>query len=311
MLTALAVAAAQPQQAQAQQTADADTALASLVAAELEFAAHAAREGIRAAFIANLADGATMFAPDPVDGRAWSRARPETGAQLSWYPSHAEVSAAGDLGFTTGPSQYRAGGAGDTLVHHGHFTSIWRRNADGVWKVELDLGTPHERPRGKIARFEPTDKPQSGQRPASVRMLAPRDIEKAAASLLALDSSIANTATARGTAEAFDQFADPQVRIHRPGSQPIMRRQPAVRELRREPGSPRWEPTGGGVARSGDLGYTWGAVRWLRDGAPAERGYYVRIWRRSPDGWLIVLDAVTPGPSGASPSDQTDAPPAG
>lgn len=288
----LALAVAVPQASQASRSA-ADTALASLVSAELAFAAHAAREGIGAAFSAYMADSSTMFAPDPVNGREWASSRPRTDARLLWHPAAARVSASGDFGFTTGPSEYRASPS-DTAVHHGHFTSIWRRSSDGVWKVELDLGTPHERPRGRIPVFDPQRSKVTAQRPGSVAALPSRDAESLRHSLLALDSSLARTAAARGTAEAFDQFADPELRIHRPGSLPAVGRQRAIGALRREPGEPEWRPMGGGVAGSGDLGYTWGAVSWSNRGALRERGYYLRVWRRDAAGWHILLDAVTP-----------------
>ena len=52
------------------------------------------------------------------------------------------------------------------------------------------------------------------------------------------------------------------------------------------------------VARSGDLGYTWGSYSLAAAGTtPAERGYYARVWSRSADGtWKIALDVLQPGP---------------
>lgn len=56
-----------------------------------------------------------------------------------------------------------------------------------------------------------------------------------------------------------------------------------------------WEPFGGDVAKSGDLGYTWGryAITGLTEDGTAinTEGKYVTIWQRQGDGeWKIVLD---------------------
>lgn len=269
-----------------------DTALASMVAAERAFAAHAEREGIRAAFLAYLADGATMFAPDPVDGRAFFAARPASDARLIWYPSHAGISAAGDLGYTAGPSEYRA--TPDAAVSYGHFASVWRRGADGAWKVIVDLGTPHPKPRGIPALFDPRRVPVSQRGSPAVTPLTEAEVGQVRASLLALDTAFSRTAAGRGTREAMDQFADELIRLHRPGAFPLTGRRRVVAAVARERGTPTWEPRDGGAASSGDLGYTWGAVSWDGEAATVPQAYYLRVWRRGKDGWRLVLEAVAP-----------------
>jgi ketosteroid isomerase-like protein len=263
-----------------------------MVAAERAFAAHAAQDGIRAAFLAYLADGAIMFAPDPVDGRAFFSARPASDARLIWYPSHAGISAAGDLGYTAGPSEYRA--APDASVSHGHFASVWRRGPDGGWKVVVDLGTPHPKPRGAPALFDPRRGRVSQRGAPAVASLTEDEVGRTRASLLALDSAFARTAAARGTREAMDQFADEFIRLHRPGAFPITGRRRAVAAAGRERDTPTWEPRDGGAALSGDLGYTWGAVSWNDSAPAAPQAYYLRVWRKGKDGWRLVLEAVAP-----------------
>lgn len=272
--------------------AERDSALASMVRAELAFAEHAAREGVRDAFVAWLADGAVMFAPDPVDGRAFYVARPESGAQLAWYPSLAGISAGGDLGFTTGPSEFRPDPA-DTLVFHGHFASVWRRQPDGGWKVELDMGVGHPRPGRKPRPLDPARLPAVPAPWFTPETLSDGDLESLRSRLVALDSAFARTAAHVGTGEAMDQLGAEDVRIQRAGQLPITGRRRTVQFLARAT-DVHWAPLGGGVARSGDLGYTWGAVRTEPDAAtPA--GYYLRVWsRQRGTGWRIVLDVVAP-----------------
>ncbi len=49
------------------------------------------------------------------------------------------------------------------------------------------------------------------------------------------------------------------------------------------------------VARSGDLGYTWGAYRIGPRQKPAQQGFYLRVWVRERDGqWNIAVDVLQP-----------------
>jgi len=62
---------------------------------------------------------------------------------FSWRPDRAEVSNGGDLGYTVGRYETRvAGPDGEELLSTGLYVSIWRRQEDGRWKVEMDLGNP-------------------------------------------------------------------------------------------------------------------------------------------------------------------------
>ncbi len=62
---------------------------------------------------------------------------------FSWTPDRAEVSEGGDLGYTVGQFRTVAAGAdGVEMLTTGLYVSIWRRQEDGSWKVEMDLGNP-------------------------------------------------------------------------------------------------------------------------------------------------------------------------
>jgi ketosteroid isomerase-like protein len=57
------------------------------------------------------------------------------GFSLRWTPAKAEVSAAGDIGYTTGT--YEATMANGT--EKGKYVTLWRKQADGNWKVAEDI----------------------------------------------------------------------------------------------------------------------------------------------------------------------------
>lgn len=60
---------------------------------------------------------------------------------LAWTPVGADMSSSGDLGYTYGTYEFHAQDKdGKAIVEHGHYTSIWKRQHDGNWKVVLDMG---------------------------------------------------------------------------------------------------------------------------------------------------------------------------
>jgi ketosteroid isomerase-like protein len=64
---------------------------------------------------------------------------------LTWTPVGADISASGDLGYTYGNYEFRARDKdGKPTVDHGKYTSIWKKQKDGKWKVVLDMGNATE-----------------------------------------------------------------------------------------------------------------------------------------------------------------------
>ncbi|MBK6814037.1 MAG: hypothetical protein IPG82_00970 [Saprospiraceae bacterium] len=61
---------------------------------------------------------------------------------ISWYPLAAEVAASFDLGYTWGNWKYAAI---DTTMYGNYFT-VWKKQADGSWKVKLDGGNNTPKP---------------------------------------------------------------------------------------------------------------------------------------------------------------------
>jgi ketosteroid isomerase-like protein len=267
---------------------DRQAALDAVVSAERAFAKASAEKGTRDAFLEFLADDSVLFRPDPVPGKEFIRNRPASPGLLSWYPIHAEVSLAGDLGYTTGPFEFRAQGADDPRVGRGHYVTVWKKQADGSYKAMIDIGVPTP---GGSAGAAPKIPPAE---PAKVEpgRLPKVDPERARASLLEADRAFARASREKGTAPAYLDVLAADAQIFRVGVEPAA----AVEAVRAAPAGTRltWEPAGGEVALSGDFGYTYGSAG--PDGAePSER--YMRIWRRAPEGpWKLILDIFNPVP---------------
>jgi ketosteroid isomerase-like protein len=60
---------------------------------------------------------------------------------LTWTPVGADISASADLGYTYGTFEFRSKDKdGKPVIDHGKYTSIWKKQQDGSWKVVLDMG---------------------------------------------------------------------------------------------------------------------------------------------------------------------------
>src|SRR5580693_5779696 len=61
--------------------------------------------------------------------------------QLTWTPTDALMGPSGDMGYTWGHYEGRAKDAhGNPVVTSGRYITMWRREANGSWKVVLDAG---------------------------------------------------------------------------------------------------------------------------------------------------------------------------
>jgi len=68
--------------------------------------------------------------------------------RLIWTPVGADISASGDLGYTYGNFEFHAKDKdGKAIVQYGKYTSIWKLQKDGSWKVVLDMGNASPDPK--------------------------------------------------------------------------------------------------------------------------------------------------------------------
>jgi ketosteroid isomerase-like protein len=68
--------------------------------------------------------------------------------QLLWTPVGADISNSGDLGYTYGNYEFHSKDKdGKATIEYGKYTSIWKKQADGSWKVVLDMGNASPAPK--------------------------------------------------------------------------------------------------------------------------------------------------------------------
>ena len=139
LFAALPLAAAQPAPATPPAPAIAELET-SLRETERAFAATMAKRDL-AGFASFLAEDTVFVGGTVRRGKAavvegWSRFFEGKEAPFSWEPATAVVGASGTLGLTSGPVYDPDG------TRSGTFTSTWRREKDGSWKIVLDTGCP-------------------------------------------------------------------------------------------------------------------------------------------------------------------------
>ncbi len=94
------------------------------------------------AFTSFLSEEAVFFSgPNALRGKdavsqAWRVFFEEAEAPFSWQPETVEVLDSGTLALSTGPVRGPDGTVRST------FSSIWRREEDGVWRIVFDKGNP-------------------------------------------------------------------------------------------------------------------------------------------------------------------------
>ncbi|MFD1816334.1 Ketosteroid isomerase homolog [Pseudarcicella hirudinis] len=117
-----------------------------MVAAELEFAQFSAEKGTKNAFVNFLSDDAVDYEKgQPRNTKTFWQNRDFKGV-LTWQPYFAEISDSGDLGYTVGNWQYHPSASSDKPTAFGTFSTFWKKQSNGAWKVVFDLGSTHTKP---------------------------------------------------------------------------------------------------------------------------------------------------------------------
>jgi ketosteroid isomerase-like protein len=253
---------------------------AKLADEEAKFALHSVRHGMRAAFIEYLSADSILLRPDPVNGRAFMQGRSDPPIVLDWRASFTVLSSSGDFGLSTGPWIRRSKTDTSLAPAFGQFFSIWRKQKDGNWRVEIDHGISHDGHNGMhekltVVDLQKADTPHRESDPeAEFIVLANRD----------------------GAHAAYRRFNAPGSRHLREGQSPIVAAVP-IESSRSPMRSIAWSPGRFISSAARDFGYVVGTWRAASGGESAS-GHYIRVWVRSKDGWRIAADILTPRPAG-------------
>jgi ketosteroid isomerase-like protein len=293
LLLLILVTLAFSQDAQKPAAAPSPTALQSMVDTERAFAKMSEEQDIRPAFMAFIADDGILFRPAAVQGKQWMKEHPvpvsDKRPLLTWYPAVAGMARMTDLGYTTGPWEYKADIHDATPVAWGTFLTVWKRQPDRSWKFAIDLGISHQKPDQTATPWQlPNDYHES-------RMVNTGAVKPDTVRLLTRDREFSAASATRGARAAFADYAAPDVRVYRDGRFPFVGREAATAALPATATIWTWEPAVADVSHSNDLGYTYGIYKILDNGtAPKiiEAGNYFRIWKLDDSGWQVLFDVT-------------------
>jgi ketosteroid isomerase-like protein len=271
--------------------------LKSLVETELSFAKAAEVQGTREAFLSFIADDGILYRPGPVNGKQWMKDHPlpqtQTRNLLAWQPIFAFVSRAGDLGYTTGPWEYKNNIKDEKPSGFGNFVTVWKKQPDGSWKFVIDLGISHPMSAGPLNKVPQVVGIEMSR---ITRAIEPVNVDQERSGLLQEERTFSATVQREGSLGAYQSHAADDLRLFRNGSLPFVGKQAASSALTASKEQLRWEPTAGDVSRSGDLGYTYGTYEAISTDAKKAHGNYLHIWTKQGGVWRMVLDVTNPLP---------------
>jgi len=272
-------------------------ALASLAEAERAFAKTCVEKGIAVSFYEFFAEDGVNFQPGPVNTRAAfkdSLNAPKPPLTLNWAPIYGDISQAGDLGYNTGPFLITDQSEQKRPPRHGVFFSVWQKQADGSWKVVVDAGI--RTPEAAAELSAPYQAAPTVTRPAT---RGPANLSAERATLLQLDRDLFKAAAKEGYSPALLRHLSAHARLHRNGQLPLLGKAQIQTYLAGSSQLAQGEPLKADVARSNDLGYTYGSYELREPKATTvqEKGFYARVWKRNAaNQWEIVLDTTSPAP---------------
>lgn len=262
----------------------------SLASAESAFAAHSVATNMREAFLGVLAADAILLRPHPVNGRNFIEKGAVPPIELNWRPVFVYASAAGDLGYSTGPWRILPRNADGTLVSTAHaqfgqFISVWQRQASGKWTLLIDHGIDHA---------------QDELASSWLQTPAPVAHRSTAEALTRAEASFAETLARADYATALRQAAAKDIRVYRDATPPALGKLPD--EAPYAAGF-RTRNVRAAMAQSGDLGYalialTPATVTTTATEKESATAYALHLWRARADGGLeLVLDLRTNVPA--------------
>ena len=128
---------------------DVEAEKATLMERDRAFAKAAGRGNLDSLLVFWADDATVMMAGSPaVEGKAAIRnmvteSMAIPGFSITWTPEDAKVASSGDMGYTTGTNAVTMpDSSGKPSTMSGRYITVWRKEADGKWRVTEDYATP-------------------------------------------------------------------------------------------------------------------------------------------------------------------------
>ena len=264
----------------------------ALVNSELAFADSALELGINKAFLQNLHEDAIMFRPGPIRAHEFYSKNQISGI-LTWRPVSADIAPSGDLGYTTGPWEYRPGSIVDPPIAFGCYVSIWQKQQSGFWKILLDVGNEFEAPDSLTANL-------IGKIRSRKQSVERRESRKHAQDeLLLRDAEFSRMLKSVGSKLTYSSFAHEKIRMYRKHYWPVVGKPAVDLFLKDTMKLAESRVTAVRTSIDGDLGFAFGVDLFKNTNNKSLHEFaFLRIWKREAElGWQLVLDLTNPIPA--------------
>ena len=260
----------------------------SLIEVENKFAKMSVDQSIVESFCANLSDSSIVFENGmPVFGLPHWKSRKPVNKYLFWWPEAADVANSGELGYTTGPYEWGSDKSTRIAMGGGYYSSVWKKNRMGEWKIAIDLGSgiykPGSRTPGPIKVDHPVTEPPG------------YFIDKPQLkNILSIDEAYNSILSNENKSYLKDRLST-EIRLYRMDAPVMITLDSVPNEYGSVPScNYEFRQSGGEVAVSGEFAFTYGLVNEtkfnnFRDSLMKMN--YLRIWKyEKVRGWRIVLD---------------------
>lgn len=251
--------------------------------AERAFEKSVAEKGINAGFLDFVTPDATCFAPGaPTNCVEFYKNAPPSKASLTWNATYIDVSSNGAMAYSTGNSVYRAGGKDDPNASFGEYATIWMRRPDGSYKVAFDIGLSHPEQNNETKWASPGD---LGKEPNTAR-----------SSAADYANAFFEKASKSSLADAYKTYLATDSRLVREGKMPIVGREEALREAKKEKARLVFN-TRSVFVQAADLAYVTNKYQLGdKNGFLVGNGYFLQVWKLREGRWQIVFDLWMPTP---------------
>ena len=260
--------------------------LNSLIATEYAFVSAAAEVGTRDAFLEFIADDGIIFRPNAVNGKAYLSNAPKRPGLLGWYPTFAGISRDGDMGFTTGPADFKKD-KDSSAIWFGNFSTVWQRQANGEFKFVIDIGNSNIKPTEQYVplKYEKVSSNSSSLKKGMKRIKADE--------LFNNDKELTAIISKMGVASTYKKFISEESRLLRDEFYPLVGTSAITDYFTKNSGTYAFHPIGGKISSSKDLGFTYGELK-ISDSDEIKNGIYnyMHIWKKEGKRWIIIIDVA-------------------
>lgn len=242
-----------------------------VASAELAFANTAKTKSTKTAFLQYMDSTAVVFDKGNIYNgiQHWNK-QEETSGKLLWHPSFFAMSVSGDLGFTTGPWEYRAS-MQDSVTGSGQYTTIWIKNKNEGWKFLVDMGV----------YYKPSLFHQQSQQEFNTLIPSKEPVD-----ILSVEQKFIREFEGNGPA-AYKGLLTENSWLNIDRKQPLQTATAVLSALAALPAKMAFTPVAGGMSAARDMAYVYGTIQY-----EGKKENYLRIWVNTATGWKILLQVI-------------------